>query len=108
MNFQIFFYLRITDIIRLSFVSRRMNEIVYGSKQFANYRKLLNSIIDKTELYECFMKRFDELIKKISFYFNFIDWFYLNYRLQSLKNEFCTTNVLSHLLFCCRSPNSER
>ena len=31
---------------------------------------------------------------------------YLTYCLQSLQNEFCTTNVLSHLLFCCKSSNS--
>ena len=76
-----------------------MKEIVYGSKEFTNYRELSNSIIDKIELYECFMLRFDELIKNLSFYFNFIDCFYLNYRLQSLKNEFCITNILCHLLF---------
>ena len=29
------------------------------------------------------------------------------YRLQSFKNEFCITNVLCHLLFCSRSPNSK-
>ena len=63
--------------MRLSFVPRRMNEIVYGGKQFRNYRKLSTSIIDKTELYECFKKRFDE--KELYFYFNFVDCFYLNY-----------------------------
>ena len=79
---------------------------MYASKQFTTYIKLSNSITDKNELYDCFMKNFDKFIKKLSFYFNFSDCFYLNYRLQSLKNEFCITNVLCHLLFCCRSPNS--
>ena len=53
------------------------------------------------------MKRFDKLIKKLSFYFNFIDCFCLNYRLQSFKNEFCITNAFCHLRFCCRSPSFE-
>ena len=101
-----FFCLRIIDIIRLLFHSKRVNEIVYSSKQFSNYRTLSNSIIDKSELYEFFMKRHDELIERLSFSFSFIVCFFKN-RLQSLKNEFCISNVLCHLLFCSRSPNSK-
>ena len=54
------------------------------------------------------MKRFSELIERLDFNFNFTNMLFLNYRLQSLKNELCFTNVLSHLLFCNRSPNSNR
>ena len=53
------------------------------------------------------MKKFDESIHKLTFYFNFNDMLFLNYRLQSLKNEFCITNILCHLLFYQRSPNSD-
>ena len=101
-----FFYLRIIDIIRLLFHSRRVNEIVYSSKQFSNYCTLSNSIIDKSGLYECFMKRHDELIERLPFSFSFIVCFFKN-QWQSLKNEFCITNVLCHLLFWSRSPNSK-
>ena len=78
--FQILFYLRIIDVIR-----------------YRSYREdceLSSLIINKSELYECFMKRFDELIKRLSFYFDFTDCFYLNYQLQSVKNEFYITNIL--------------
>ena len=57
------------------------------------YRELSNTIIDKSKLYDCFIKRFDELIEKLDFNFNFSDLLFLNYCLQSLKNEFCITNV---------------
>ena len=70
------------------------------------YFKLSNVIIDKNKLYDCFIKTLDELIKRLDFYFNFTDCLFLNYRLQSIKNELCITNVLGHLLFCNRSPNS--
>ena len=52
------------------------------------------------------MRKFDESIHKLTFYFNFNDMLFLNYRLQSLKNEFCITNILCNLLFYQRSPNS--
>ena len=51
------------------------------------------------------MKRY-ESIERVDFRSNFTDFSFLNYRLQSLKNEFCITNFLYHLLFCNRSPNS--
>ena len=52
------------------------------------------------------MKRFHELTERLSFNFKFTDCLFLNYRIQSLKYEFCITYVLCHLLFCSRSPNS--
>ena len=64
-----------------------------------NFRELSNTVIDKVKI-------FDELIERLNFYFKFNDKLFSNYRLQSLKYEFSITNVLSHLLFCCRSPNS--
>ena len=81
--FRIMIYLRHTDIVRLLLVSKRLNEIVYGNKRFRKYWELSNTIINKSELYECFMKRFSELIERLDFNFNFIN---MLYRLQSLKN----------------------
>ena len=49
--FRILFYQHITDIIRLSFASRRFNEIVYGHKLFKKYREISNSIIDENKFY---------------------------------------------------------
>ena len=43
-----------------------MNAIVYSSKEFKKYRELSSLIIDKVELYECFMKRFDKLMDRFS------------------------------------------
>ena len=99
-------YLRLIDIIKLSFVSNRFSEIAYGNKPFRKDWELSNTIINKSELYDCFMKRFRELIERLDSNFNFIDMLFLNYCFQSLKIEFCFTNVLSHLLFCNRSSNS--
>ena len=69
------------------------------------YHEFSNVIINKNKLYDCFIKRFDELIERPDFYFNFTNCFFLDYCLQSLKNEFCITNVLGHLLFSNRFPN---
>ena len=52
---------------------KRLNKTVHGSEQFTNYCKLSNSIIDQRDLYECFMKRLDELIEGLSFNFSFTD-----------------------------------
>ena len=49
------------------------------------------------------MERYNELIDKLTFNFSFIDCLYFKSRLENLKNEFCITNVLCHLLFCNRS-----
>ena len=70
------------------------------------YLELSNVIIDNNQLYDCFIKRFDELIERRNFYFNLTNCLFLNYCLQSLKYVFCIINVLGHLLFCNRSPNS--
>lgn len=83
-----------------------MHTTIYSSKQCKKYRELSSLIIDKVELYEWFMKRLDKLIDRFSFSFIFVNCLFLRYQLQPLKNEFCITNVLSHLLFCNRSPNS--
>ena len=69
------------------------------------YYEHSNVIIDKNELYDCFIKKSDELIERLDFYFNLTNCLFLNYRLQSWKNEF-TFTLLVHLLFCNRSPNS--
>ena len=83
-----------------------MSEIVLGSRRFKKYCEVTSTIIDKIRLYDCFTKRFKELIERVNFNFNFTDPLFLNYGLQFFKNELCVTNVLAHLLFCCRSPNS--
>ena len=69
-----------------------MNEITFGSKQFKKYRELSDTIINKSKLYDCFMKRFNELIERFNFYFNFTNMLFLNFCLESLKNEFSITN----------------
>ena len=83
-----------------------MNEIVFGSKQFKKYRQLSGTIIDKSKLYDCFMKRFNELIERLNFHVNFMNMLFLNYLLKSLENEVFFTNTLGHLLFWSRSLNS--
>ena len=83
-----------------------MNALVYSSKQFKKYRKLSSLIIDKVELYECFMKRYDEMMDRPSLSFSFINCLFFRYRLKSLKNEFSITNVLCHFLCYSRSHNS--
>ena len=86
------------NIINLSVVSRRLNEIIHFNNQFKRYWKLSNSINDKDKLYDFFMERYNKLIDKVTFSFSFIDYLYFKYRLENLKNEFCMTNILCHLL----------
>ena len=88
----------------LWFVSRRLNEIVHLNNGFKKYYQLSNSIVYKDKLYDLFMERFNKLTDKLNFNFSFIDCLYFKYRLENLKNEFCITNVVCHLLFCIRSP----
>ena len=95
-------YVRRINIIRLSFDSKRLSEIAYGNKRFRKYWKLSNTVLDENKLYDSFLERFDEFFDRLEFYFNFTDMLFLNYCLQSLKNEFCITNVLAHLFFCHR------
>ena len=49
-----------------------MNALVYSSKQFKKYQKLSSLIIDKVELYECFMKRYDEMMDRPSLSFSLV------------------------------------
>ena len=72
-------YLIIIDIIRLSFVSKRLNETAYVNKQFRNYWKPSNTVINKRKLCDCFLERFDGLIDRFDFYFNFTDVLFVNY-----------------------------
>ena len=92
------------DIISLSFVSRRLNEMVHLNNGFKKYCQLSNSIDNKDQLYDFFLERSNKLIDKLTFNFTFIDFLYFKYRLENLKNELCITNVLYHLLSCNRSP----
>ena len=62
-----------TDIRSLSFVSRRLNEIIHFNYGFKEYCKLSNSIVDTDKLYDFFMERYNELIDKLTFSFSFID-----------------------------------
>ena len=73
---------------------------------FKKYRQLSNFIVDKNRLYGFFMEKYNELIDRLTFSFTFIDCLYFKYRLETLKNEFCITNALRHLLFCTTSPVS--
>ena len=68
--------------------------------------ELLSLIINKVELYECFMKRYDGLMDRLLFIFSFVNCLFFRYWLEFLKNEFSMTNVLCHLLFCSRSPST--
>ena len=92
------------DVIFLSFVSRRLNEIVHFKNGFKKYCQISNSILNKDKLYDFFMERYNDLIDKLTFNFSLTDCLYFKYRLVTLKNESCLTNVICHLLFCNRSP----
>ena len=52
------------------------------------------------------MERQNKLIDTLTFSFTFIDCLYFKYRLDILKNDFCITNALCHVLFYSRSPLS--
>ena len=104
--FEILKYLKVVEIIRLLFVSRRLNEIIFSSKQYKKYRNLSNLVVDKNKLYDCFKQRYNELIDRLTFSFSFIDCLYFIHRLEILKNKFCITNALCHFLFSSRCPVS--
>ena len=99
-------YLKLIDIINLLFVSKSLNENVTGYKQFKDHRNLTRTVIDTNKLNDFFMKHFDKLIIRLCGQFTFNARLYLRYSLESLKREFCISNVLVHLSFCNRSPNS--
>ena len=85
LGFEILKYLKIIEIMRLLFVSRRLNEIVFSSKQYTKHRSLSNLAVDKNKLYHCFKQKYNELIDRLTFNFNFIDCLYFKYRLEILK-----------------------
>ena len=45
-------------------------------------RELSDTIIHKSKLYDCFIKRFDELIEILDFNFDFTDLLFLHYRFE--------------------------
>lgn len=65
--------------------SRRMNTIIYSSKQFKKYHELSSN---RVELYECFMKRYNELMDRISFSFSFVNCLFFRYWLEFLNMSF--------------------
>ena len=67
---------------------------------------LAKTVINRDKLNECFMNHFDKFIIRLSCQFTFNAMLYLRFCLESLKRQFCTSNVLAHLFFCNRSPNS--
>ena len=88
------------------FCFEKNEAVVYLSKQFRKYGKLSSLIINTVELYECFMKRYKELMDRLSLSFSFANCLFFRYRLEFLKNEFSVTNVLVHLIFSSKSFNS--
>ena len=99
-------YLKLIDIINLLFVSKSLNEDVTGYKQFKDHRNLTRTVIDTNKLNDFFVKHFDKLIIRLCGQFTFNARLYLRYSLEALKRDFCISNVLVHLSFCNRSPNS--
>ena len=83
-----------------------VNQVVNGYKQFKDHRNLARTVIDTTELNRCFMKHFYKLVIRLCDQFTFNTTLYLRYSLESLKRQFCISNVLAHSLVCNRSPNS--
>ena len=73
---------------------------------FKNIVNFQISLSIKTDFFDFFMERYNKLIDKLTFSFRFIDCLYFKYRLEALKNEFFTANVLRHSLFCSRSSVS--
>ena len=109
--FYIFIYLKLIDIINLLFISKSLNEVAGGYKQFKNHRNLARTlliriIIDKNKFHDLFMNQFDQLIIRLCGQFDFNTTFYLRYSPESLKRQFYISNVLDHLFFCNKSSNS--
>ena len=69
--FHVFIYLKLIDIINLLFVSKSLNEVVHGYKQFKDRRNLARTVTDTNKLNECFMNHFDKLIIKFCGQFTF-------------------------------------
>ena len=102
--YQILLNLKMCNIITQSLALKTLNEMVHLNNGFKKYTQLSNSIIDKKKRYHFFMESYDELIDNLTFRLSFIDCLSFKYRLENLKNEFCITKILCHLLFCNRSP----
>ena len=66
------------------------------NERYIKHRHLAKTVIDTDKLYDCFIKNYDDLLIKNE-KFNLI----LNtvFCLESLKSQFCSSNVLAHLLF---------
>ena len=94
-------------IINHLYVSKRLNELFNGYKQFKDHRNLARTVTDTSKLIECFMNHFDKLIIRPCGQFTFNTMLYLRYSLESLKRQFCISNVLTHLFFCNTSSNSD-
>ena len=92
-------------MIKLLFVLKNLNEVVYGYTKFKDHRNLARTVIETNSLNHCFMKYFDKLIIRLCGQFTF-NTTYLRYNLESLKHQFCISYVLVHLFFCNGSPNS--
>ena len=106
--FHVFIYLELIDIINLLFVSKSLNEVVNGYNQCKDLSNLARTVINTNKLNDCFIKYFDKLIIRLCGQFTFNTTLYLRFSLESLKRQFCISNVLAHLFFCNRSPNSNK
>ena len=104
--FHIFIYLKRIDIIKVLFVSKSLNEVVNGYTEFKDHRNLARTVIDTNSLNHLFMKYFDKLIIRLCGQFTFNISLYLKYNLESLKRQFCISDVLAHFFLCNGSPNS--
>ena len=91
--FYIFIYLKLIDIINLLFISKSLNEVAGGYKQFKNHRNLARTllvriIIDKNKFNDLFMNQYDQLIIRLCGQFDFNTTLYLRYSPESLKRQF--------------------
>ena len=77
--------------------------MVHSIKDLHN---LATTVINTNKLNDCFIKYFDKLIIGLCGQFIFNTTLYLRYSLESLKRQFCISNVLAHLFFCNRPANS--
>ena len=65
------------------------------NERWTKHRDLAKTIIDTDKLCDCFIKNYDDLLiknDKFKLILNTV------LRLQSLKSQFCSSNVLAHLL----------
>ena len=69
-----------------------------------DHKEKINQFRDNVSLNGFFIERYNQLIDNLTFSFSFTDCLYFKYKLENLKNEFCITKILCHLLFCSKSP----